>query len=116
MAKSTKKDDTKSQKDDKSAAFTFDEQNLPPAPEMITKIEKILRAEIRSLEKQAKRYQGGLFRKPNYPKYSETMIEIRKKNVLLKRLFSLAAEALKKMFIQGMHVFLLKADLAAREL
>ena len=83
-----------------TTAFTFDEKNLPPVPEMIKKIENMLRAEIRSLERDARRFQGGLFRKPNMPKYSETLIEIRKKNVLLKRLVSMAGDMLKKLFLQ----------------
>lgn len=86
--------------DQGAASFTFDETNLPPAPEMIQKIERQLRSEIRHLQKQARYHQGSLFRKPDFPRYSETMIEIRKKNVLLKRLFSFAAEALKKLFLQ----------------
>src|SRR5690606_18706835 len=74
-------------KDDGAAAQTattaliFDEKNLPPAPEMIQKIEQTLRSEIRKLEKDARRYQGGLFRQPNPAKLNATMIEIRKKNV-----------------------------------
>lgn len=82
--------------------FTFDEKNLPPADEMITRIERELRTEIKNLEKRARYYQGGMFRKADFPKYSETMIEIRKKHVLLRRIFHMAAEALKKLFI---HMF-----------
>lgn len=83
-----------------STAFIFDEKNLPPVPEMIQKIEQTLRSEIRKLEKDARRYQGGLFRQPNPAKLNATMIEIRKKNVLLKRLVNMASEALKRMFLQ----------------
>lgn len=83
-----------------TTTFTFDEQNLPPAPEMIKKIEVTLRAEIRKLERDARKYQGGLFRQPNPEKLNATMIEIRRKNVLLKRLVSMASEALKRMFLQ----------------
>ncbi len=94
-----KKDDGDGKKDDQ---FVFDETNLPPAPAMIKKIEKQLRTDISMLEKEARKYQGGLFRKANYSKYSETMIEIRKKTILLKRLVSMAADQLKKMFL---HMF-----------
>jgi len=96
------KGDDDQKKDDGTAAttFTFDEGNLPPAPEMIKRIESQLRKDIHQLEKKARRYQGGLFRKPDYPKYSETMVEMRKKTVLLRRLVSLAGDALKKMFVQ----------------
>lgn len=80
--------------------FVFDDTNLPPAPAMIRKIEKQLRRDISTLEKQARQYQGGLFRKPNYTKYSETMIEIRNKTILLRKLVSLAADQLKKLFLQ----------------
>lgn len=88
------------QGDDDGAAFVFDEHNLPPAPKMIKQIEKALRKDIHKLEKEARKYQGGLFRKPDYPKYSETMIQLRHRTVLLKKLLSLAADAVKKLFIQ----------------
>lgn len=96
---------TKQTGDDSAGAgaamsFTFDEQNLPPVDDMIRKIEQELRLEIRNLEKQARKYQGGWFTQPDYPNYHQTMIEIRKKNVLLKTLVHLAAEALKKLFLQ----------------
>ena len=83
-----------------TTGFTFDEQNLPAVPEMIKKIEDMLRAEIRTLERDARIFQGGIFRKPDLPRYSETIIEIRKKNVLLKRLMSMAGDALKKLFLK----------------
>lgn len=97
---SQKSDDGQQGDDDDDATFTFDEGNLPPVPDMIKKIEKQLRTDIRKLEKEARKYSGGLFRKPNYTKYSETMIEIRKKTVLLKRLVGMASDALKKLFLQ----------------
>lgn len=93
----------KKKKDDSKAAaitFTFDESNLPPAPEMIQRIERQLRAEIHLLEKKARIFQGSLFRKPDYSKYSETMIEMRKKTVLLRRLITMAADSIKKLFIR----------------
>lgn len=102
---------TQQKKDDGSAgqgagatttAFTFDEKNLPAVPEMIKRIENQLRSDIRKLERDARRYQGGLLRKPDLNKYSETIIEIRKKNVLLKRLLSMAGDIIKKMFV---HMF-----------
>jgi hypothetical protein len=99
----TKKDDKKQKKDDGkagSASFTFDEKNLPPAPDMIRKIELTLRSEIKELEKERKKYQGNLFRKPDYPKLSETVSKIRRKEVLLKRLVGMAYDAVKKLFIQ----------------
>ena len=83
-----------------TATFTFDEKNLPPAPEMIRRIEKHLRAEISHLEKKAREYKGGLFRNPDYNKYGDAVIQIRQKRVLLGRLLTMAADALKKLFIQ----------------
>jgi len=83
-----------------STAFTFDEKNLPPAPVMIRKIEDSLRSEIRKLERDVRKYQGGLLRKPNPEKLSAAMIEMRKKNVLLRRIVTMASEALKKLFLQ----------------
>jgi hypothetical protein len=100
IKKGGKKDDDKKDDGKKDDQFVFDETNLPPAPAMIKKIEKQLRKDIGKLEKQARKYHGGLFRKANYSKYSETMIEIRKKTILLKRLLSLAADQLKRMFLQ----------------
>jgi|CXWL01.1.fsa_nt_gi hypothetical protein len=98
-----KKDDgTTGQTAAATTAFTFDEKNLPAVPEMIKRIEDQLRAEIRKLERDARRYQGGILRKPDLPKYSATIIEIRKKNVLMKRLFSMAGDMIKKMFL---HMF-----------
>lgn len=81
-------------------AFTFDEKNLPEVPEMIRKIEEYLRAEIRQLEKQARYYKGGIFRKPDYHKHNEVVIKIREKTVLLKRLLYMAMDAIKKLFLQ----------------
>lgn len=92
-----KKDDGKKGDD---GQIIFDETNLPPAPLMIKKIEKQLRKDISRLEKQARKYQGGFFRKSNYSKYSETMIEIREKTIQLRRLLLMAADQLKKMFLQ----------------
>ncbi|MDP2691202.1 MAG: hypothetical protein Q8O95_02230 [bacterium] len=83
-----------------TSTFVFDEDNLPPAPKMIQMIEKVLRSEIGDLMKEAKKHKGGWFRQPDYTKYNETMIEIRKKNVLLSRLLHMASEALKKIFLQ----------------
>ncbi len=80
--------------------FVFDEQNLPEAPLMIKKIEKVLRKEITQLQKDAKVHGGNIFRKANYHKYSETMSELRKKNILLSRLLGMAKSALKSLFIQ----------------
>jgi hypothetical protein len=80
--------------------FTFDVSNLPPAPEMIRKIEEYLRAEIRQLEKQAQSYKGGWFRTPDYYKHNETVIKIREKTVILKRLLYMAVDAIKKIFLQ----------------
>ncbi|MDP3975837.1 MAG: hypothetical protein Q8P95_02875, partial [bacterium] len=97
-----KKDD-KGKKDDRKQGddnFTFDEQNLPPAPDMIRKIELILRSEIKQLEKKMKKYEGNLFRSPDYPMLSETVGEIRKKRILLRRLAQFAYDALKKLFVQ----------------
>lgn len=85
-----------------AAQFIFDEKNLPPVPDMIAKIEKQLRREIRHLQKKAYQYQGGIFRDPDYPKYSETVAEIRKKHVLLRRLAHMAAEMLRSLFL---HMF-----------
>ncbi len=96
--KQQQKDENK--KGSSKFTFTFDEKNLPPAPVMIRKIEDALRKEVHKLEKQAKYYQGGIFRKGDYPKYSETMCEIRKRNVLLRRIVTLAFDALKKLFLQ----------------
>ncbi len=97
----------KAQQDDgqqagSSAGFVFDENQLPPAPKMIKKIEEQLRSQITQLEKQASLYKGNplLFRKPDLNKYSETMIQIREKNTLLQRLASMAYDAVKKMFVQ----------------
>lgn len=78
----------------------FEEAKLPPVPEMIAQIEKALRGEIRTLMKEVSRHRGGWFRKPNYPKYSAAIIQVRSKNVLLKRLFDMAADAIKKLFLQ----------------
>ncbi|MGE3278766.1 MAG: hypothetical protein AB7J40_03135 [Candidatus Altimarinota bacterium] len=103
VAAGKKKDDGQAAAQTGAAAtttFTFDEHNLPPAPVMIKKIEETLRSEIRKLEKDARRYQGGIFRQPNPEKFSATMIEIRRKNVLLKRLVTMASEVLKRMFLQ----------------
>lgn len=86
--------------DQSGVAFTFDESNLPPVPKMIKQIESQLRKDIYQLEKEAKQYKGGLFRKPNYTKYSQTMIEIRKKTVSLRRVLTMAADSVKKMFLQ----------------
>lgn len=83
-------------------AFTFDEKNLPPVPDMIRKIEEYLRAEIHHLEKQARYYKGGIFRKPDYHKHNEAVIKIREKTVLLKRLLYMAVDAIKKLFL---HMF-----------
>lgn len=85
-----------------TATFLYDDQNLPAVPDMIRKIEQELRSEIRNLERDAQRYRGGFLglRKPDFPRYSETMIELRDKNVLLKRIAGMAAEALKKLFLQ----------------
>ena len=80
--------------------FVFDEHNLPEAPLMIKKIEKVLRKEIHELQKEAKKHSGGIFRKANYTKYSEAMSEIRKKNILLSRLLGMAKTALKNLFVQ----------------
>lgn len=97
-----KKDDGKAGKAGgaSTATFTFDDKNLPAAPVMIKKIEERLRSEIRLLSKDAKKYQGGFFHPANPMKLSETMIEIRKKSVLLRRLMTMASEALKKLFLQ----------------
>ncbi|GEM_PF-3655606 len=97
--KQHQKDDDKKGSSQKFT-FTFDEKNLPPAPVMIRKIEEALRGEVHKLEKRAKSYQGGIFKRGDYPKYSETMCEIRKKNVLLRRIVTLAFDALKKLFLQ----------------
>lgn len=83
-----------------STPFTFDEKNLPEVPEMIRKIEEFLRAEIRQLEKRARYYKGGFFRKPDYHKHSEAVVKIREKTVLLKRLIHMAIDAVKKLFLQ----------------
>lgn len=83
-----------------AAAFTFDEKNLPPAPKMIQMIEKQLRSEISYLYKEARRHKAGVFRSGDLHKYNNAVSEIRKKNVLLKRLFTMAADALKKLFTQ----------------
>lgn len=95
-----KGDDDDGQQAGQSGAFTFDEKNLPPVPEMIAKIEQHLRKEIRNLGKKAAQYRGGIFRKADYPKYSETICEIRKKHVLLRRLAHMAAELIKSLFLQ----------------
>jgi hypothetical protein len=103
MAVAKKKDDGQAAQTGGAAtttAFTFDEKNLPPAPEMIRKIEESLRAEIQELERDLKKYQGGFLRKPNPEKLSAAMIEMRKKNVLLRRIVTMASEALKKLFLQ----------------
>lgn len=102
-AQQTKKDDGQAAAGTGSAAtFVYDDHNLPAVPEMIRKIEQELRGEIRKLERDALRYKGGILglRKPDFPRYSETIIELRDKNVLLKRLAGFAADALKKLFLQ----------------
>lgn len=87
--------------DDDDDEFVFDEKNLPPAPKMIKMIEKKLRAEIADLEKQAKKYRGGwIFGEPDLPRLSETVGQIRDRNVLLKRIVTMAAEKLKKIFVK----------------
>lgn len=100
-AQQTKKDDGQAATGT-SATFLYDDHNLPAVPEMIRKIEQELRGEIRNLERDAQRYRGGFLglRKPDFPRYSETMIELRDKNVLLKRLAGFAADALRKLFLQ----------------
>lgn len=96
-----KKDDDKGDQGDAAGiVFTFDEKNLPPAPKMIRQIEKVLRQEIRGLEREAKRHRAGIFRKGDLNRYSDAVSEIRKKNVLLKRLLIMAVDALKKLYIQ----------------
>lgn len=95
----TKKDDGQAAAGT-SATFIYDDQNLPMVPDMIRKIEAELRGEIRKLERDANRFKGSILRKPDLPKYSETIIELREKNVLLKRIAGMAAEALKKLFLQ----------------
>lgn len=104
MARRQKKDEGKAAAGAAGVAvqFIFDEKNLPPVPEMIAKIEKHLRREIRHLQKKALQYQGGLFRNPDFPKYSETIAEIRKKHVLLRRIAHMAAELIKNLFL---HMF-----------
>lgn len=99
MAGKKKKDEGKKAKA-AAVTFTFDESNLPPAPVMIKRIENQLRKDIHQLEKRARRFQGGLFRKADYPQYSETMGEIRRKTVILRRLVTMATDLIKKMFIQ----------------
>jgi hypothetical protein len=95
-------DGKKSSGDDAGAGFVFDDQHLPPAPTIIKRIEDDLRRQIRQLEKKATQYKGGWFglRSPDYHKYNETMSEIRERHVLLKRIVSMAYDALKKLYIQ----------------
>jgi hypothetical protein len=97
--KGKKKDDGAAQTT-ATTGFTFDEKNLPPVPEMIKKIEKTLRADIQKLERDVRRYEGGIFRSANPEKLSATVIELRNKEVTLRRLMSMASEALKRMFLQ----------------
>ena len=67
---------------------------------MIRKIEVKLRADIRLLSKEARKYKAGIFRNGDIHKYSNAIIQIRKNNVLLKKLFLMAKDALKKLFVQ----------------
>jgi len=83
-----------------SGQFIFDASNLPPAPKMIKMIEDQLRTDIKDLSKIAKGFKPSFWKDGDMPKYSDTVREIRQKNVLLKRLFTLAYDVLKKMFIQ----------------
>jgi len=80
--------------------LVFEREKLPEVPEMIAKIEDKLRAEIKKLQKEAKYHRGNIFRKPNLSKLSETMGQLRKKYVMLKRLATMAAESIKKIFMQ----------------
>ena len=90
---------TGSQGDGEDTDLLFDEKHLPPAPQMIRRIEKQLRTQISQLEKEARKFKGGVFGRMDLHKYSETMIQIREKNVLLQRLLSMAYESLKSLYI-----------------
>ncbi|MDF2378795.1 MAG: hypothetical protein P1V18_01040 [Candidatus Gracilibacteria bacterium] len=100
-----KKSSTQNAQDDRqsgsSGGFVFDENKLPKAPQMIKKIEEELRGQIKVLQRDAKKYSGGFFSgKADLNKYSEATIQLREKNIMLKKIVSMAYDAVKKIYIQ----------------